>query len=82
MLAALACQYVDGRALGAPGASRRGRRLVAAKVQAALGTASCPILCVGEGLEIRQAGGHVPHCTAQLDASLDGLTAEQVAGRR
>jgi len=39
-----------------------------------------PILCVGEGLDVRRAGEHVPHCTAQLDAALVGLTAEQVAG--
>ena len=54
--------------------------VVAAKAQAALRHGLIPIVCVGEGLEIRQAGGHVAHCTAQLDASLDGLTAEQVAG--
>jgi triosephosphate isomerase len=29
-----------------------------------------PILCVGEGLEVRQAGGHVPHCVSQLKAAL------------
>jgi triosephosphate isomerase (TIM) len=39
-----------------------------------------PIVCVGEGLEVRRAGEHVSICTTQLDRSLDGLTAEQVAG--
>jgi triosephosphate isomerase len=53
--------------------------VVAAKVQAALRHGLVPILCVGEGLEIRQAGQHVPHTTAQLDAALEGVTAEQLA---
>ena len=39
-----------------------------------------PIVCVGEGLEVRQAGEHVPYTLAQLDGSLAGFTAEQVAG--
>jgi triosephosphate isomerase (TIM) len=34
---------------------------------------------VGEGLEIRQAGDHVSYCTTQLEASLEGLAAEQMA---
>lgn len=37
------------------------------------------IVCMGEGLPIRQAGNAVPHVLAQLDADL-GLSAEQVAG--
>ena len=39
-----------------------------------------PIVCVGEGLEVRQAGEHVPYTLAQVDGSLAGFTAEQVAG--
>ena len=39
-----------------------------------------PIVCVGEGLEVRKAGGQVEHTLAQLDGSLAGLSAEQVAG--
>ena len=54
--------------------------VVAAKAQAALRHGLVPIVCVGEGLEVRQAGGHVAHCTGQLDASSTGLTAEQMAG--
>ncbi|MBA2952872.1 triose-phosphate isomerase [Nocardioides sp. MAH-18] len=38
-----------------------------------------PIVCVGEGLSVRQAGEHVPHCLAQVDGSLAGFSAEQVA---
>src|SRR5699024_6277515 len=31
------------------------------------------------GLEVREAGGHVEHCVAQVRGSLAGLTAEQIA---
>jgi triosephosphate isomerase (TIM) len=80
MLAALACQYVtvghsERRAMHAEDDA-----VVAAKAQAALRHGIVPIVCVGEGLEIRQAGEHVLYCTTQLDASLEGLTGEQVAG--
>jgi len=53
--------------------------LVAAKAAAALKHGLVPIVCIGEGLEIREAGNHVAHCTEQLKGSLAGLTAEQVA---
>jgi triosephosphate isomerase len=48
-------------------------------VKAALGHGIAPILCVGEGLEVRQAGEHVAHTLGQLDADLAGVTAEQMA---
>jgi triosephosphate isomerase (TIM) len=80
MLAALACQYVtvghsERRALNGEDDA-----VVAAKAQAALRHGLVPIVCVGEGLDVRRAGEHVDFCANQLDASLDGLTAEQVAG--
>lgn len=34
------------------------------------------IFCCGEGLEIRQAGTHVEHVLAQVEAGLDGLSVE------
>jgi len=79
MLAALACQYVtvghsERRAIHAEDDA-----LVAAKAQAALRHGITPIVCVGEGLDVRKAGEHVSYCTTQLDASLDGLTTEQMA---
>jgi triosephosphate isomerase (TIM) len=78
MLAALACQYVvvghsERRALHGEDDA-----VVASKVQAALRHGLVPILCVGEGLDVRRTGTHVPHCTAQLDAALEGVTDEQV----
>ncbi|MDQ4500963.1 triose-phosphate isomerase [Sinomonas sp. ASV322] len=50
-----------------------------AKTQAAYRHGLVPVLCVGEGLEVRQAGEHVEHTLAQLRADVDGLTAEQAA---
>jgi len=80
MLAALACTYVvvghsERRALHGEDDA-----VVASKVQAALRHGLVPILCVGEGLEIRRAGEQVPHCTTQLDAALEGLSADQLRG--
>jgi triosephosphate isomerase len=51
--------------------------LVNAKVQAAFKNGIVPILCVGEGLEVRQAGRQVEHVLAQLDGALKGIPAEQ-----
>jgi triosephosphate isomerase (TIM) len=53
--------------------------LVAAKAAAALKHGLTPIVCIGEGLEIREAGDHVSHNVTQLQGSLAGLTAEQIA---
>ena len=52
--------------------------LVAAKATAALKHGLTPIVCIGEGLEIREAGDHVDYNVAQLKGSLAGLTAEQI----
>ncbi|WP_084517616.1 triose-phosphate isomerase [Microtetraspora niveoalba] len=48
-----------------------------AKVKAAYRHGITPILCVGEGLPVRQAGEQVPHTLAQLDGALDGVPADQ-----
>ncbi|GAA1018349.1 triosephosphate isomerase [Acrocarpospora pleiomorpha] len=52
--------------------------LVNAKVKAAYRHGITPILCVGEGLPIRQAGDQVPYTIAQVDGALEGVSAEQV----
>ena len=53
--------------------------LVAAKAAAALKHGLTPIVCIGEGLEIREAGDHVAYNVTQLKGSLAGLTGEQIA---
>jgi triosephosphate isomerase (TIM) len=79
MLAKLGCSYV------VVGHSERREyhgeddALVNAKAHKALAAGMTPIVCVGEGLEIRQEGGHVEHCISQIDGSLAGFTAEQLA---
>lgn len=52
--------------------------VVLAKTKAALKYKLTPIVCVGEGLEVREAGGHVDHNIAQLKGSLAGLSADEI----
>ncbi|HEY3464274.1 MAG TPA: triose-phosphate isomerase [Amycolatopsis sp.] len=78
MLAKLGCSYVT------VGHSERREyhgesdELVNKKVKAALKHGITPILCVGEKLEVREAGEHLHHTTTQLMEGLKGLKAEQV----
>jgi triosephosphate isomerase len=54
--------------------------VVNAKARAALAAEMTPIVCVGEGLDVRKAGEHVAYTVAQVDGSLAGFSAEEVAG--
>jgi len=76
MLAKLSCQYVVVGHSERRAYHHEDDALVNAKVKAALAHGLAPILCVGEGLEVRESGGHVAHTLAQLDADLDGLKAD------
>jgi triosephosphate isomerase len=78
MLAKLGCQYVVVGHSERRAYHHEDDAVVAAKVKAALANELAPILCVGEGLEVREAGDHVAHTVAQLDAALAGLKADQV----
>lgn len=49
------------------------------KVHAAYRHNLVPVLCVGEGLEVRQAGNHVEHTLGQLRENVAGLNLEQAA---
>ncbi|GEN79027.1 triose-phosphate isomerase [Actinotalea fermentans] len=79
MLAKLGCRYV------VVGHSERRQyhgeddALVAAKARSAFGQGIVPIVCVGEGLDIRKEGRQVEYTLAQVEGSLAGLTAEQAA---
>jgi triosephosphate isomerase len=77
MLAKLGCQYVVVGHSERRAYHHEDDALVNAKVKAALANNITPILCIGEGLDIREAGGHVAHCFDQLDAALDGVSQEQ-----
>ena len=79
MLSKLGCSYV------VVGHSERREHhgetdeVVNAKAQQALGAKMTPIVCVGEGLDVRKAGDHVAYTLAQVDGSLAGISAKQVA---
>ncbi len=53
--------------------------LLNAKVKAAYRHGLTPILCCGEALDVRKAGGQVAHVVGQLTKDLDGIPAEQAA---
>ncbi|MEU6170777.1 triose-phosphate isomerase [Streptantibioticus parmotrematis] len=77
MLAKLKCSYV------AIGHSERRQyhgedeAIVNAKVKAAFRHDLTPILCVGEGLDVRRAGNQVAHTLAQVDGALKDVPADQ-----
>lgn len=77
MLAKLKCAYV------AVGHSERrqyhgeNEEICNAKVKAAFKHGLTPILCVGEGLDVRKAGNQVAHTLAQVDGGLADVPAEQ-----
>jgi triosephosphate isomerase len=79
MLAKLGCSYV------VVGHSERREyhaesdATVNAKARQAVGAGMTPIVCVGEGLDVRKAGDHVPYTLAQVDGSLAGFTPQEVA---
>jgi triosephosphate isomerase len=50
------------------------------KVQSVLAHAMTPIMCVGETLDEREAGGTDDKVSGQVRAGLEGVTKEQVAG--
>ncbi|WP_425147011.1 triose-phosphate isomerase [Deinococcus sp.] len=49
-------------------------QIVAAKARAALSAGLIPIICVGEGLEVRERGEHVAYTLDMLRDSLAGIT--------
>jgi triosephosphate isomerase len=79
MLVKLGCRYV------VVGHSERRRfhseddNIVNAKARKAISRGMVPIVCVGEGLEVREQLRHVPVTLQQVEGALAELTAEQVA---
>nr|BFE62395.1 triose-phosphate isomerase [Dactylosporangium thailandense] len=78
MLAKLGCQYVVVGHSERRQYHREDDALVNAKVKAALANGIAPILCVGEGLEVRESGEHVGYTLAQLDAGLEKIKTDEV----
>ena len=56
--------------------------LLAKKVNAAYRHGLIPILCFGEGLEVREAGNQVQHSVDQMLAAMVDVTPEQAASDR
>lgn len=80
MLAKLGCSYVTVGHSERREYHAESDALVNTKVKTALKHGITPIFCLGERIEVREAGEHIEHCTAQLTAGLKGLKAEQVRG--
>ena len=80
MLAKLGCSYVVvGHSERREHHAETDEVVNAQGPQGASAAGMTPIVCVGEGLEVRQAGEHVAHTLAQVDGSLAGFSAAQVA---
>jgi triosephosphate isomerase len=80
MLSKLGCSYVvvghsERREYHAEDDSE-----VNAKAHKTLEAGMTPIVCVGEGLDVRKEGRQVEHTVAQVDGSFAGFSPEQVAG--
>jgi triosephosphate isomerase (TIM) len=79
MLARLGCRYV------VVGHSERRQHhgeddaLVAAKAAQVLANGMSPIVCLGEPLDVRRQATHVGHCLDQLEGSLAGIPADELA---
>ena len=76
-LAKLGCTYVTVGHSERREYHHEGDDVVNAKVQAAFRHGITPIFCCGEGLDIRQAGTHVEHVLAQVEAGLRDVPVEQ-----
>jgi triosephosphate isomerase (TIM) len=78
MLAKLGCSYVVVGHSERREHHQESDETVNAKAKKAIDAGMTPIVCVGEGLEVRQAGRHVEHTVEQVEGSLAGLDAAQV----
>jgi triosephosphate isomerase len=77
-LAKLGCSYVTVGHSERRTYHHEDDALVASKAVAAFRHGITPIVCIGEQLEVREAGNHIEHCVAQVRGSLDGLSSEQI----
>ena len=76
MLAKLGCTYVTVGHSERRAYHAESDELVGAKLRAALRHDLVPVLCVGEGLDVRRRGEQVEHCVGQATAALRDVPAE------
>lgn len=79
MLAKLGCTYALMGHSERREYHRETDEQVNAKAKAAFKHGLVPLICVGEPLEVRQAGEQVSHTLAQLDGALAGIPEDQAA---
>jgi triosephosphate isomerase len=78
MLTKLGCTYVVAGHSERREHHAESDEVVNAKAKKTIAASMTPIVCVGEGLEVRKEGRQVEHTLSQVDGSLAGLSAEQV----
>jgi triosephosphate isomerase (TIM) len=78
MLTKLGCTYVLAGHSERRQYHHEDNAVVSAKATKALAAGLIPIVCVGEGLEVRRADGHVEHCVGQVDSALAGMKPDDV----
>lgn len=79
MLAKLGCSYVVVGHSERREYHNETNETVNNKAKRVFENSMIPIVCVGEGLEVRQAGNHVAYTLEQVGGSLAGMSADQVA---
>ncbi|HJV14435.1 MAG TPA: triose-phosphate isomerase [Propionibacteriaceae bacterium] len=79
MLAKLGCRYVVVGHSERRNFHAEDDNLVNAKAVKAVSRGMVPIICVGEGLEVREQSRHVPVTLQQVEGAVAAFTAEQVA---
>ncbi|MDT3767617.1 triose-phosphate isomerase [Gleimia hominis] len=78
MLSKLGCSYVVVGHSERREYHNESDALVGEKARVALANQIKPIICCGEGLDIRKAGNQVSHVLSQIDGALEGMSAEDV----
>jgi len=79
MLAKLGCSYIVVGHSERREYHEESDALVNAKARQTVSASMTPIVCVGEGLDVRKAGEQVRYTLAQVDGSLAGFTPKEIA---